>query len=176
MTTVSSWMMIDAVMYGMMPSANTDSLSSAPPENRFNTVEVVVAATGLVQARVDRAVRDPRRRHGRAESVHGDHGQREEDLLAEIRRLQRRDECGEQWSSWRHRDGVGPGDGRRGGGPAGPSDGRGCRCRSFAALLMSTWWWAPLCPGASPTWVDGRRWPTLTHASPGPGPFARARF
>src|SRR6478735_2447581 len=63
-----------------------------------------------------------------------------------------------------------------GGDPAGPSDGRGCRCRSFAALLVSTWWWAPWCPGAPTTNVDGRRWPTLTHASPGPGPFARARF
>ena len=37
-TTASSWMMIDAVMYGMMPSAKTLSRSSAPPENRFSTV------------------------------------------------------------------------------------------------------------------------------------------
>ena len=35
-TTVSSCRMIDAVMYGMMPSAKTDSGSSAPPENRFS--------------------------------------------------------------------------------------------------------------------------------------------
>ncbi len=28
--------MIDAVMYGMMPSAKTESDSSAPPENRFS--------------------------------------------------------------------------------------------------------------------------------------------
>ncbi len=34
MTTVSSCMMIDAVMYGMMPSANTATRLSAPPEKR----------------------------------------------------------------------------------------------------------------------------------------------
>ena len=27
--------MIDAVMYGMIPNANTDIVSSAPPLNRF---------------------------------------------------------------------------------------------------------------------------------------------
>src|SRR5438270_26051 len=37
MTTTSSWMMMLAVMYGMMPSAKTDSRSSAPPENRFTS-------------------------------------------------------------------------------------------------------------------------------------------
>ena len=37
-TTVSSCTMIEAVMYGMMPSANTLSRSSAPPENRLSTV------------------------------------------------------------------------------------------------------------------------------------------
>ena len=35
MTTPSSWKMIDAVMYGMIPSANTASRSSAPPANRL---------------------------------------------------------------------------------------------------------------------------------------------
>src|ERR1700761_3798798 len=34
-TTVSSWRMMLAVMYGMMPSANTDSRSSAWPLSRF---------------------------------------------------------------------------------------------------------------------------------------------
>ena len=38
MTTVSSWTMIEAVMYGMMPNAKMLSLRSAPPENRFSTV------------------------------------------------------------------------------------------------------------------------------------------
>ena len=34
-TTVSSWRMIDAVMYGMIPSANSERRCSEPPENRF---------------------------------------------------------------------------------------------------------------------------------------------
>ena len=33
-TTVSSWRMIDAEMYGMMPSANTERRRRLPPENR----------------------------------------------------------------------------------------------------------------------------------------------
>jgi len=37
MTTVSSCTMMLAVMYGMIPSANTDRRSSAPPENRFTS-------------------------------------------------------------------------------------------------------------------------------------------
>src|SRR6478735_7691683 len=37
MTTRSSCTMIDAVMYGMMPSAKIESLRSAPPENRFTS-------------------------------------------------------------------------------------------------------------------------------------------
>ncbi len=35
MTTINSWMMIDAVMYGMMPRPNTANLVRAPPENRL---------------------------------------------------------------------------------------------------------------------------------------------
>ena len=38
MTTVSNCRMMLAVMYGMMPSANTDSCSRAPPEKRFSRV------------------------------------------------------------------------------------------------------------------------------------------
>ena len=37
MTTVSSWMMMLAVMYGMIPSAKIDSCSSAPPLNRLTS-------------------------------------------------------------------------------------------------------------------------------------------
>jgi hypothetical protein len=37
MTTTSSWMMMLAVMYGMMPSANTASCRSAPPLNRLTS-------------------------------------------------------------------------------------------------------------------------------------------
>src|SRR6185312_964802 len=36
-TTASSWRMMLAVMYGMMPSAKTDSFSSAPPLNRLTS-------------------------------------------------------------------------------------------------------------------------------------------
>src|SRR5258705_12550448 len=36
-TTARSWRMMLAVIYGMMPRANTDSLSSAPPLNRFTS-------------------------------------------------------------------------------------------------------------------------------------------
>ena len=36
-TTRSSWMMMLAVMYGMIPSEKTDSCSSAPPLNRFTS-------------------------------------------------------------------------------------------------------------------------------------------
>ena len=35
MTTVSTCMMMLAVMYGMMPSANTAKLENAPPENKL---------------------------------------------------------------------------------------------------------------------------------------------
>ena len=35
MATRSNWMMIDAVMYGMIPSAKIESWSRPPPENRF---------------------------------------------------------------------------------------------------------------------------------------------
>jgi hypothetical protein len=35
MTTVSSWRMMLAVMYGMIPSAKMVSCSSAPPLNMF---------------------------------------------------------------------------------------------------------------------------------------------
>jgi hypothetical protein len=34
-------MMIDAEMYGMMPSATTENRSSAPPENMLNMSRIV---------------------------------------------------------------------------------------------------------------------------------------
>ena len=37
MTTTSSCRMIDAVMYGMIPSAKIESCSSAPPLNRLTS-------------------------------------------------------------------------------------------------------------------------------------------
>ena len=41
MTTVSSCMMIELVMYGMIPSENTANLVSAPPENRSMKVRAL---------------------------------------------------------------------------------------------------------------------------------------
>lgn len=48
MTTVSSCRMIDAVMYGMMPSAKTDSCSSAPPEKRSSRFSTPVPLPWMV--------------------------------------------------------------------------------------------------------------------------------
>ena len=39
-TTVRSWMMIDAVTYGMMPSAKSENCDSAPPENRLSRLKI----------------------------------------------------------------------------------------------------------------------------------------
>ncbi len=39
-TTVSSWRMIEAVMYGMIPSANTAIRESPPPLNVFSRLRI----------------------------------------------------------------------------------------------------------------------------------------
>ncbi len=39
-TTVISWRMIDAVTYGMIPSAKTENCDSAPPEKRFSRLKI----------------------------------------------------------------------------------------------------------------------------------------
>ena len=36
MTTVNNCRIMLAVMYGIIPRANTENVSSAPPENKFN--------------------------------------------------------------------------------------------------------------------------------------------
>jgi hypothetical protein len=36
MTTVRSWITIDAVTYGMIPSAKSENCESAPPEKRLS--------------------------------------------------------------------------------------------------------------------------------------------
>jgi hypothetical protein len=41
MTTVRSWRMIDAVTYGMIPSANSENCDSAPPEKRLSRPRTV---------------------------------------------------------------------------------------------------------------------------------------
>jgi hypothetical protein len=40
-TTVRSWRMIEAVTYGMMPSANRENCESAPPEKTFRRPRMV---------------------------------------------------------------------------------------------------------------------------------------
>ena len=40
MTTVRSWMMIDAVTYGMIPSAKSEKRDSAEPEKRLSSVRI----------------------------------------------------------------------------------------------------------------------------------------
>ena len=41
MTTVISWRMIDAVTYGMIPSANSENCASAPPEKTLRKLSSV---------------------------------------------------------------------------------------------------------------------------------------
>jgi hypothetical protein len=44
-------MMMDAEMYGMIPSAKIDSRSSAPPENMLNTLRMVPCCSWKKRAR-----------------------------------------------------------------------------------------------------------------------------
>ena len=46
-TTPSNCMMIDAVMYGMIPRKNTETAVSAPPENRLKSPSTPPAALRL---------------------------------------------------------------------------------------------------------------------------------
>jgi hypothetical protein len=41
MTTVISWTMIEAVTYGMIPSAKRENCESAPPEKRLSRPRIV---------------------------------------------------------------------------------------------------------------------------------------
>src|SRR6201994_455398 len=56
MTTVSSCRMMLAVMYGMMPSANTDSRSSAWPLSRLTMASTFAVAPPEVVARLEQMV------------------------------------------------------------------------------------------------------------------------
>ena len=66
--------MMLAVMYGMMPSAKTDSCSSAPPENRFSSVKTPLASepVSAVDALLDVAEGDTRAGQRGAEPVDRD--------------------------------------------------------------------------------------------------------
>src|SRR5674476_325561 len=79
MTTVSSCMMIDAVMYGMMPSANRATRASAPAEKRtfVRRSGIFQALTSDCQSLLFTAAIPPRRSEelgfaaGRLDLVHG---------------------------------------------------------------------------------------------------------
>ena len=94
MTTASSCRMMLAVMYGMMPSANTVSFVSELPLNRLSSWKMpVVLAPG--QTGVHCRVRHARRRQLLSEPEHGDDKHREEQFLAQVRRSERPDERGQ---------------------------------------------------------------------------------
>ena len=79
--------MMLAVMYGMMPSANTVSCRSAPPE------KTLISANRLLFSPCGRDLDalthvgdvDAGRRHGGAEPEQHDDAEHEEDLLAQVR-------------------------------------------------------------------------------------------
>ena len=78
--------MIDAVMYGMMPSAKTESLSSAPPLNRLTRSYRLPDAPEVDWRQSLHVLEvDERRGNERSEPEDRDDREREEDLLAEVR-------------------------------------------------------------------------------------------
>ena len=84
-----------------MPSAKTDSCSSAPPENRLSRVKtpLVSALCDGVEALLHVAVRDARAGQRGAEPVDRDDADCEQQLLAQVRRPERTEKGGEQRSS-----------------------------------------------------------------------------
>ena len=77
-------MMIELVMYGMIPSANTANRVSAPPENRLMKCRKP-GLTLLCELPLELGDVHHRHRDVRAEPVDGDDEQREEDLLPKVR-------------------------------------------------------------------------------------------
>ena len=67
MTTVRSWRMIDAVTYGMIPSAKIEKRESAPSREQVEQAEDRAALA--VEVVLDRRRVDARRGHPRAEAV-----------------------------------------------------------------------------------------------------------
>ena len=66
--------MIDAVTYGMIPSAKSEKRESAEPEKRFSSVRMPPPLKSCLQRRLV----DARRRDPRAEPVDREHSGREE--------------------------------------------------------------------------------------------------
>ena len=76
-------MMIDAVMYGMIPRKKIATLVIAPPEKRSRKPTTPLLF-GLVLQLLDRVEVDVRNRQVRADPVDRDDEDREEDLVAEV--------------------------------------------------------------------------------------------
>ena len=74
--------MIDAEMYGMMPSAKIDKRSSAPPENMLNMLRIVPRL--LLEQLLQRDRVDARHRDERADAVDDQRAEQEQQALAEI--------------------------------------------------------------------------------------------
>ena len=88
------------VMYGRMPSAKTESWSSAPPLNRLTSERTLLS--GLFepgQAVVNGTRGDTRRRQRAANSEQNDDSEREQQLFAQVGRAERASEGGEHGSS-----------------------------------------------------------------------------
>ena len=83
MTTVSSCKMIDALMYGMMPSAKIEKRSSAPPENRLTSPNMVLRR--LLEELRQRFAVDPWSRDRDADAIHRQHGKGEQQPAPELR-------------------------------------------------------------------------------------------
>ena len=81
-TTVSNCRMIDAVMYGMMPSAKTVSRRMLPPANRSKKPKI---DPGLRAEELLPALEvDARRGDVAAQTIHRQQPQREQEPLAEV--------------------------------------------------------------------------------------------
>ena len=77
-------MMIDDVMYGMIPSAKMANWVSAPPENSCRKPSTPRPARPGAASSLDRVEVDARRRDVRPEPVQGDDQQREQDLAPQV--------------------------------------------------------------------------------------------
>ena len=80
-------MMMLAVMYGMIPRAKIEKLSKPPPENRFRKPRAPWLSRCLLEL-VDGERVDARDADRHADAVDGDHRDREQDLVPEVRDLE----------------------------------------------------------------------------------------
>ena len=83
MTTVSNCKMIDALMYGMMPSAKMENCSSAPPENRLTIPNMVFFAAWKKSASALPSIPGVGNRD--AHAIHGQHRKGEEQAATQLR-------------------------------------------------------------------------------------------